>query len=74
MLKITNIELLAGDLISVSKGSIIDGVSDDNKVDERKSKNKVILNFLAKSKLLVKSSSKTSFLILKARLLFIKLR
>lgn len=74
MLKIINIELLAGDSIFVSKGNIIDWVSDDNEVDGRKFKNKIMLDSLAKSKLLVESSSKVSFFILKARLLFTKLR
>lgn len=65
---------LIKDLIFVNESSTIDGIDDSvNKIGGAKSKNMIILNFLAKFKLLIESSFRLSFLIPKGRLAFIKL-
>lgn len=75
MLKIIIIELLAKNFVIVNKDNTIDKVDGDiNNVNKTKSKNKVISNFLAKSKLLVKISSGSDFLTFKTRLVFVKLK
>lgn len=75
MLKTTLVKLLVKDSVSISEGNIIDRVdSNVNKLGKAKSKNMVICDFLAKSKSFIKLSSRSSFLTLKARLAFIKLR
>ena len=61
--------------MSVNESNTMDGVSGSiNKVGRAKSNNMVICNFLAKSKLLVELSSRSSFLTLRARLAFAKFR
>lgn len=75
MLRITAINLPAKDLVFISENNIADRIdSGVSKVGRAKPKNKVMPDFLAKFKLLVKLSSRLSFLILGARLTFAKLR
>lgn len=75
MLNTTLVELLTQDLVSISRGGIINRVSGGtNKVYRAKFKNIVIFNFLAMVKLLVKSSFKSGFLTFEARLTFAKLK
>ena len=75
MLKIIIVELLTKYFVFVDKDNIINGVGDDiNKVNKTKSKNKVMPDFLAKSKLLVEISFGLHFLTFRARLVFAKLK
>lgn len=68
-------ELSTKDLISVGEDNIVNEVVGSiNKVGGAKSKNLVMPNFLAKSKLFVKPSFKLGFLTSRARLTFTKLR
>lgn len=74
MLKTTSVEPSVKNLVLVGKSIInkVDGSA--SKISKTKSKNTVILNFLAKSKLLVELSSGSGFLIFGARLAFAKSR
>lgn len=75
MLRIIGVKSLARDLISVGKGNTFNKVGDgDSKVDQAKSKNMIISEYLTKSKLLVKANLKAGFLTSRARLVFIKLK
>ena len=75
MLKIITIKLLAKNLIFVSKGNTINKVDcSDSKVSRAKSKNMVMPNILAKSKLFVKPMFGLGFFIFGARLVLVKLR
>lgn len=63
------------ELISINKSRTIDRINGIvNKVYKAKSKNIVIPDFLAKSKSLVESSSKSDFLTLETILAFAKLK
>ncbi len=75
MLRIIRVKYLSGDLISVAKDNTVDGINDINsKVSEVKFKNMVIPDVLVKFILLVDINFGISFLTLKAKLAFIKLR
>lgn len=75
MLKIIIIELSAKNFVFVDKGNIINKVGGNiNKINTTKSKNKVMPDFLAKSKLLVKISSGLDFLTFRTRLVFANLK
>lgn len=66
-------KLLIRDLVAISENNTINGVGGNSKIGKLKSQ----ANFqdkLAKSKLLVEPSSRVGFLILRARLVFAKLR
>lgn len=83
MLRITMVKLSAKNLRLIGKNNTIDRVGGNSKVDKTKFqsnfsvklakfKNMVRPYFLAKSKFLARPSSKTDFLISKARLVFAK--
>lgn len=75
ILRIIRIKLLVTNLIFVNKSNIINKINgNNNNINVTKSKNMVILNFLAKFKWLIEPSSKMSFLTFKARLAFTKLK
>lgn len=68
-------KLLAKDLAFVNKSSIINRINSDiSKVGRTKSKNTIMPDFLAKSKLFIKLSFGLSFLAFKTRLAFAKLK
>lgn len=68
-------KLLIKDLVFASKSSTNDKIGGNiSKISGAKSKNMIISNFLAKSKLLIKSSFRLGFSTSGTRLVFAKLR
>ena len=65
------IKLLVKDLVSIYNNSIIDGVDGGvSKIVKAKFKNMIMLDIFTKFKLLIKSSSRSSFLTSRTRLAF----